>query len=278
VILLGVLTAGCGQSSSQRPAVAAYLKRVQRIEVALAGPIGVVTHTGNQFALEQGTRARALGHFLALTPGQPLVQAAAQIRALRTRLAAIRTPAPATRLRALLLELCDRQARMTDELAKLVVFLPRFSAVMTPFPPAVVRLERALAVQSAYGAAAVASAYASKAAALRQFQGTLQRIIGQLRGLLVPAVSKPAYEAQLHALQGMSTSAGRLAGALADGPQGNVGQLVAAFDRAATSTQTRAAQRAQIAAVRAYDAQSAKLSQLSDMIEVERSRLDRTAS
>lgn len=36
-------------------------------------------------------------------------------------------------LRSLVLELCERQVQMTDELAKLVVFLPRFGYPMRPF-------------------------------------------------------------------------------------------------------------------------------------------------
>jgi hypothetical protein len=71
----------------------------------------------------------------------------------------------------------------------------------------------------------------------------------------------------------MSTSAGRLADALAGGAPTNVAPLLVAFDRAATSNQTVAVQRAEIAAVRAYDAQSVKLETLSRQIERERLRL-----
>jgi hypothetical protein len=278
IVLFGLAAAGCGQTSSERPAVAAYLRKVQRIENALGAPLAVVTRTASQFAVDQSTHARGLGNFLDLTPVQPLRRAAAQIRALRVRLAAINAPAPATHLRALLLELCDRQAQMTDELAKIVMFLPQFAGAMRPFTPAVVRLERVLSRQSAYGAAAVAAVYASKASALRQFQDTMRGIVTRLHRLQVPAVSRPSYNAQVHALEGMGDSAGRLASAIADGPSGNVQQLLVDFDRAAASSQSSSVQRSQAAAARAYDAQSARLSQLSDKVALERLRLDRTLS
>jgi hypothetical protein len=124
----------------------------------------------------------------------------------------------------------------------------------------------------------VAAVYAAKTAALRQFQGTLQGIVKRLRRLQVPAVSEPTYEAQVKALQGMGDAAGRLAGALTGGSTGDVQQLLVDFDRAAASSQGSAVQSSQLAAVRAYDAQSAQLSQLSDRITLEHLRLDRTLS
>jgi hypothetical protein len=61
--------------------------------------------------------------------------------------------------------------------------------------------------------------------------------------------------------------------ALAGGPHGNVQQLLIQFDRAATSNQTLAAQKARIAAVRAYDRASARLNKLTRAAELERLHL-----
>jgi hypothetical protein len=72
-------------------------------------------------------------------------------------------------------------------------------------------LEAALSVRSASGAGAVSDVYAAKAAALRRFRSQAHRIIGRLHGLSAPAASAPTYRAQVSALEGMATSAGRLA-------------------------------------------------------------------
>jgi hypothetical protein len=71
----------------------------------------------------------------------------------------------------------------------------------------------------------------------------------------------------------MATSAGRLAGALAAGERSGLGPLLAQFDRAATSNQSAGVQRAQIAAVHAYNARITALEQLSRSVEAARMRL-----
>ncbi len=130
--------------------------------------------------------------------------------------------------------------------------------------------------RTAYGPAAVAAVYATKAAALHRFQADVGGILKALRKLDPPAVSQPGYEAQIGALEGMRSSAGRLATALVNGPQGYVQRVLAQFDRAATSSQTVPAQKAQIAAIRGYDAQVARLAKLSQAAELERLRLTNT--
>jgi hypothetical protein len=89
-------------------------------------------------------------------------------------------------------------------------------------------------------------------------------------------VSKPAFEAQLDSLRGMGASAGKLAAALAGGSPGNVRPLLVDFDRAALATHSKAVQKRQIAAIRAYDAQSRELTTLSEAIARERLRLSDT--
>lgn len=283
VVLLALLAGGCGQQqSSQRPAVADYVKQVNTIEAALARPFASVASAGNEFSQEQrssggnaasGKQPSAGILTLGPSPEQTLQKAWIEIRALRTRLAAVRTPATAERLRALLLELIDGQAAMTRQVAELVAFLPRYSAALGPLGPAIRRLEAVLSQRTAYGAAAVSAVFASKAAALRRFQATTGAILVQLRRLRPPPVSQPGYKSQVIALREMGTSAGRLAAALASGTASNVGPVLAQFDRAAASTETLAVQKAEIAAARAYDARVSALNALSQKIALERLRL-----
>lgn len=274
-VALGLLVAACGQQSTPRQAVAAYLKHVNRIESELTHPLSTVTSAGGQFAQEQGSGG-SLTNLVTGSHEQALLGALSRIEALRARLAAIQTPAAAVRLRRLLLQIIDAQAAMTREVAQLVNFLPRFKAALNPLAPATRRLEAALSHQSAAGSTAAASS--ANAVALRRFKHAVDGVVAEVRGLHPPAVSRPQYETQLAALREMSTSSGRLAAAIVDGPQGDVQPLLTAFDHAATLNQTISAQKAEIAAIRAYDDQSTKLTQLSQAAEEERLRLANTLS
>lgn len=274
-VAVAIVAGGCGHQSSQRPAVAAYVKQINRIESRLVVPLRQVTAGAALFSRAQsaGTSAGGPG---AGTPEQTLLSAWARIRALRGQVAALSTPPAAAHLRALALELIDRQAELTREVAGLIEFLPRYNATLRPLAPATRRLEVVLSRRSAAGAAAVATVYASKAAALRRFQASVDAIRTRLRQLRPPPVSKPGYAAQLMSLQGMGSSAGRLAAALAHGAPSNVQPLIAQFDDAATSTHAVAVQRAEIAATRAYNSRSAVLADLSRRVALERVRLANT--
>ena len=284
VILLAVVAGGCGQQSSQRPAVARYVKQVNTIEAGLAAPLASVTSAGNAFSQEQrlsgnvsARKQRSAGILtLGPSPEQTLQKAWSRIRALRTQLAAIRTPPAAEHLRVLLLGLIDGQAAMTRQVAELVAFLPRYTAALGSLGPATKKLEAVLTQRTAYGAAAVSAVYASKAAALRRFQATTGALLEQLHRLRPPAVSRPGYTAQLTALQGMGASAGRLAAALAPGATSNVALVLAQFDRAAATADTIAVQKAEIAAARAYNARVSALDALSRKVALERLLLSNT--
>jgi hypothetical protein len=287
-VLLTLLLGGCGNThKTPRAAVAAYLTEVNAVEKQLAPPLVSVTRTIVQFARQsrasgaprkKGAGAGALGQFRVVPGGQAdaLLHADAQIKGLRGRLATLPAPGPAQRLRTLLLELVDRQATLTHQMAKLVVFLPGFSQAMAPLGPALVRLERVLSVAQAQGPAAVAAVYAQKSAALRGFRAIALTIQRSLRRLDPPVVSLPSYRAQVRAVQGMARSAEGLAAALGASSTAAARPLLAQFSRAATGPTSLTAQRAQIAAIHAYDAQIASLNRLAEAASRERLRLSRT--
>jgi hypothetical protein len=270
-VVLAVLLGGCGQGSSERTAVASYLSHVNKLERALVHPLSVVTATGGAFAKEQ----RAGGTLTNLLPSEheaALLGALGRIKAVRARLAALSTPRPAMHLRSLLLQIIDLQARMTREVSRLVVFLPGFTEALSPLAPATRRLQTALAQRAPSGQAA-AVVYAQQASALRRFHSSVDAIVKRLQRLDPPAVTRSDYQRQIAALKGMSATAKRLAGALTGGPHGNIRQLLVDFDKAAASTQTIAAQKAHIAAVKAYDGQTSRLATLLRAAEEERLRL-----
>lgn len=271
-VVFGALLAGCGQQQTQRSLVASYLKKIDQIEKQLAAPLAKVTATGAQFTREE----RSGGSLTGLLPAaheQTLLRAWAKIEQERDRLAGLKAPRPAIHLRSLLLQIADGQAKLTRELAQLVVFLPRYNSALRPLAPAARRLDTVLARRSASGSGSPAAVASGEAAALHQFSTSVNGIVRRVAQLRPPSVSKPDFQAQLTALRGMSSAAGRLAGVLQGGAQGNLQQLLAQFDRAATSTQTIAAQKARIAAVKAYDGESTRLNQLTQAAQAERLRL-----
>jgi hypothetical protein len=276
VALPALLLAGCGGShQTPRAAVARYVTQVNAVESQLAPPLVSVTRTVTQFA--GGRSASPLG-VIPSAEAAALSRAGRRIGTLRARLAAIPAPAPAGHLRSLLLRLVDRQAALTRQMSKLVVFLPRFSLAMAPLRPSLIGLERVLGVTKAAGPAAVTAVYAEKAAALRRFRAALEGMLVKLRRLDPPVVSRPPFQAQVRALEGMSRAAGGLAGVLGAGNQAAVARLLMQFDRAAAGPVSRRAHQAQVMAVRAYDKQLTSLNHLAEQASRERLRLAKTLS
>ncbi len=269
--LIGLLAASCGQANSPRARLARYVTRVDEVELALRAPLAAVSRTGKQFASAQSAVQQHQDESLERMRRRALLKDGARIRALREKLAALPAPPSAGHLRALLLQLLDGQLSLTAEVAKMVIFIPRFAEALTPLLPALRRLERSLAAQNAN--TGTASIYATKAAALRSFAATLRRILEELRALQPPAVSTPDYREEIVSLRGMGSNAARLASALSSNQSAEIKRSLEGFDRAATSNRSRAAQEAQIAAVRTYDSRVAELTRISAAASAERQRL-----
>lgn len=276
VALLTLLLAGCGGShDTPRADLARYVTQVNAVEKQLVPPLVSVTKTVGQFA--GGRSASPLG-VIPSAEAASLAQAGRRIAVLRARLAALPAPAPARHLRSLLLALVDRQAALTRQMAKLVVFLPRFYRAMEPLRPSLATLERWLSVNQAAGPAAVAAVFAEKAAALRRFRTAVEGILAELRPLDPPPVSRPPLRAQVQALEGMAGAAGGLARVLGPGSSAAVKTLLTQFDRAASGPQSSRAHQAQVMAVRAYDGQLTSLNRLAEQAARERLRLVKTVS
>jgi hypothetical protein len=233
-----------------------------------------VSQTGSAPALPQSGSAAAVAN----QRERALLGAWRQIRAAQARLAALPAPPPAAHLRERLLQLNGRQADLTLQAARLEAFLPQFADVVKPLVPATTRLERVLAVNQASGASAVAQVYAQKAQALRSFRGQVESIKARLLGLTPPRVLLPNYRTELRALDGMASSAGQLATALASGQPGNVTPQITAFAKAAAAPGAPAVRQAETVAIEAYDRQVAQVSQMAADAQRERLRRSNTLS
>jgi hypothetical protein len=273
-LALAGLLAGCGgHSSSQRPALASYINQINQIEKQLQQPFQAVTNAGSRFASSNGAGKGARS---AAAVERTLLGALRQIRTDSRRLAQIPPPPPAVHLHTLLLQLVHGEAGMTTELSRLVGFLPRFSSILSSLTPATAKLQAALRVTQprGFGTAGVTAELAVKAKALHAYEEALFATVTRLRRLTPPALSKPQFVTQIKTLERMQSTAGKLGNALA-GASPSVPRLLQAFDRAAAGNQTVAAQRAQIAAIKDYNARAARLDTLAKAVEEERLRLDR---
>lgn len=275
LVALGV--AGCG-SQAQAPAqhVATYIDHVNQIEAQLAVPLKAVTRTSAKIGGASAPTGPAQARRATGAEEASLRASLSRIEALRARLAALPAPAAAAHLRALVLRLVDQQAHLTRETAQLVAFLPAFADALRPLGPATTQLRRVLAINQAYGAAAVQAVYGEKASALRAFRATVNGILARLSRLRPPVVSRPAYRAQVDSLRGMSGAAGRLAAAVSAGDSAGIAVALVAFDRAAAAARSLAEQRSQVTADRRYNAQVAQVQKLAGAAAEERLRLART--
>ncbi len=269
-----LVLAGCGSQTTPRDELATYIKQVNTIETSLNQPLSTVTTTASQFAVERRAGTTSANNLLDVAHERALLQAQSQIDAAGRRLSTLSPPIAARKLHGMLLTLVQRQSSLTGELEKMVAFLPAFEVALQPLTPATVQLQRALTVTQplGYGTAGVNAELAVKAAALRRYGTQLGGVIANLTKLSPPAVSLPQYRTQLGSLARMRTDARALAAALTSG-QHNVAALLQSFDSAAAATQSIGAQRAQIAAVKAYDSRTRSLSTLAKQIELERTRL-----
>lgn len=272
--LVAVLVAACGQARTERSNVNAYIRHVQTVEQAMSPLLKETTKAISQFATEQHRRVSLIGNLSLVTIRQDLRGTRAHLIDLRQRLAGLSTPAAAGHLRGLVLELTDAQISLAGQVSQLVGFLPPFSADLEQVPAAIRRLQGVLARAGSYAPASAATLTFAKAAALERFSAQMRGLVRRLSRLHPPPVSLPGYRAEVRSVKSMGTAAARLAAALRAGDASQVPLALEAFDRAATLSRTPAAQRAQVAAIRAYDRRVAQLNQLVTAIDQERSRLD----
>jgi hypothetical protein len=248
--------------------VAQYVKRVNKLESKLATPLKAVTIAGTKLS-----KSTAAVNSLQETA---LDRAVHRMRSLRVSLSSIPSPAAARPLRILVLLLASGEIDMTNELSQLFSFLPRYGNSLRTLTPATAALRKELASKgSGAGNTGAKAVLDAKARALTTYRTRLVALERTLRRLVPPEVARPQYEIELHTLNGMETSAAALARGLQTASP-DVAKLLAAFDRAAVATESVPAQKAEIAAVKSYDARVAKLNTLAGQVAEERLKLEDT--
>ena len=287
VLVLVLAASGCGGSggaskSARRKAVTQYIERVDTVEQQLRYPLLKVERTYRVFTTKASTLKGSV---------PKLAGAEATLHTLQTRLSLIDAPPDAKRLRTLLVRLTAAETELAHELTVLATFLPAYVAALQPLGPADATLKTSLAAvnvpkpkpvakkklkaaRAAY-ARAVAAASASQAAALEAYLASVAKVQTRLHGLRPPPAFAPAYRTQVSTLAQVRSSGAALVAALGARQFKRVASLDQAFRAAAAASTSLSAQRAQIAAVKAYDARVRAVGSLAQQVDGERARIQK---
>jgi hypothetical protein len=254
-----VVLAGCGggHKPTARDKVVDYIARVNMAEQQMRGPVG----TAQQAVLEFSQ-----GKYGAATV-QRLGHAQATLERLRRRLRASDPPPEAAKLGRLLVQMVGEEASLAGELHQLTLFDPKFAAALRPLPAANARSRKQLqGLKNPVDVAAV----------IAEYRRSVERSRAALAKLSPPALEKPLYDAQVARLAALDTSLRQLEKALAEKDPKAVAEAEHAVSVASVSSDSAANQRAQRAAVQAYDASVRRLRSLARAVALERNRLQTT--
>lgn len=273
------------KSSPQRAAVSAYIDRVNAIEERMHAPLTRVMLAYRDFSGQGLVKRNA---------APELAGATKTLLRLDRRLAAVSAPPAALRLRRSLLSLIAAQVAITHEVQRLAAFAPRFTALLTeartanallqaalrriviPTPHALRgTLKRIRQAQRAFRTRSRSAADA-QAAAIGSYDDAIDGLVRQLRRLSPPDVARPVYAAQLLALTTIRARGSRLAEALRSPKRTTVSTLGRRFALASRIAQSDAAQKAQIRAVRRYNARVRGVARFANAVRDELSVLQRT--
>ena len=268
--------------SSEHKAVSGYITQVDTIEQQLQTQLTQTLRAYHDFV--QGN-----------TPTKTLVPrldgARLTLTRLRTKLAAVPAPVEAMHLRSLLLRLLDDEVATAGEVTKLARFAPAYNGVLKRARRDGRRLSRALAAvkppaahklrgtrkqvalaQAQFTHEADAAA-AEQADAIAVYDGEIAGVVQSLRRLAPPLVMRPAYLGQLTALTQSRTAGAALAAELRKPARTDIAVYGRRFTIAARVAGTLSVQRAEIAAVKAYNRRVNHIGALQGEVQAELRRL-----
>ena len=285
-VVAALVLAGCGHSgpskASRRRAVTQYIDSVDIQERVMAQQLRAVTKAYHAFSGNAAKLRRAVPGF---------ARAETTLRTLRTRLARVPAPVDARVLRRRLLALVDGEIGLAHSVTSLARFLPRFQAVLAPLNRARAKLKADLAqatipkptsvpraklkaAQAAY-AASVAAAAGRRADALAAYLDAVGRVASALHALHAPPVMAPSRTAELQTLSGIRAAGAKLVSALRTQHYSAVPMLSRAFQAAALTGASLDSQRAEIAAVKAFNERVRATGTLALRVQKERARVQK---
>lgn len=270
------------QSSPKRDAVASYILSVDGVEQQMRARLNDTFKAYRSFSSSGKVTPKIRGNLLA---------AEHTLTRLRGRIAAIPTPPSADRLKRRLTALVDAEVGVAREVGQLAAFSPRYGVVLEDSRKAGADLSKALAavkppkpqtirgtrqqVKAAQAAFAQESSLAAAAQgdAVQAYVVRIGRLERRLRALTPPRVMRPAYLAQLRTMKASRVAGDALAAELRKTDRSRVSILGRRFTIAARTASTLGAQKAQIAAVKAYNARVRAIGALQASVQKELLRL-----
>jgi hypothetical protein len=259
---VAVTVAVRSSASPERKSVSAYITNVNAVEQEMRGPLTEVFVAYHHYATSHGKGTRTV---------RGLAQAQSTLATLAQRIRFIDAPPEAQQLRVLLIQLLVVERSITREVGDLARFTPKYRSLLaassvagaelgrklasTPIPKAhrIKGTAKQIAASRAAFKAATTRSAAVQADAVDTYDAAIRRVTRALRGLTPPPVLAPAYRSQLAAFAAVRAAGSRLAGALRSADRSQVPALGRRFTGATRIAQTVAAQRAEVAAVRAYN-------------------------
>ena len=272
-----------GNGSTPESPVARYIKSVDDVQKQMKLPLSQLLTAYQSFSTRsagQQEQARLAG-------------AERTLRTLEQRLSELPAPPDAAKLRLLLLELVRAEDRVAVEIDQLARFMPRFhdvigvatvantrlgrelAAIVPPKAHAVSGTKKQIAAARAAYAAAANRAEIAQAVSVEGYARVLARALRELQTLRPPAVMAPAYRAQLRTLEDTRRAGTALARELRKRNRTAVPVLSRHFAEASRVAGSVASQRAEIAAVKAYNARVRKVASVDGRIRREFLRLQR---
>jgi hypothetical protein len=269
--------------SRQRKAVAAYINEVNALQNHMHAPLARVMLAYSSFG-----RGRTAGP----SPGA-LAAAAVTLTRLDRRLTRLACPPEARPLRQRLTALVDREVSITREVQRLSAFSPQYLAALRRLHTASLKLDSTLKTISVPAPHVLRGTKQAVARATREFQAKAQRaaaaqadavdayddavtgVLDRVLRLRPPPALRPAYRAQVAALREVTTSGAALAAQLRSAKRAQINALSRRFSLASRSAGTIAVQRAQIAAIRAYNKRARQVGTAAGAVQAEIARLER---
>jgi hypothetical protein len=239
---------------TRRAAVADYITRVGKVEVAMAQQVRAVDRSYRKFGAKPKALASEVGRYR---------KAQATLALLRDRLQFVAPPRDARRLHLLLVRLADQNVAMAGVVTELASYLPALSRAQAPLGPAINRLRTGINK---------AKSARRQAVAFETYAAETKGIASRIAALRAPSFFVAAKNAELVQIRRLNQLAGEIAVALrhkqAIRAQALVGQL-------STVEAETTVLRAQRAGALAYNARLARIETTAKAIEKERRRLEK---
>jgi len=253
VAAAALAAAGCGGEDSERAEVRSYLTRVNDVQSAQKDVL---------VRADTVLRGYAEGKSI----GAPALKGVeADVRRLRTAVAALSPPAPARDVHSRLLAIYDLDASLVGETVRMVEYQDTAPAVLEPLDRASRTLRRDL------GRARQAS---TQARALDRFGDTLGRVSTEMEALDVPVLLGPAHQAQIKRLASTRKLSTQLQSAVRKKDSRRVAKLLLRFRRNTTSK--RAERALTHRGITAYTARLQQLTEAQTELGRAQARLNRT--